>query len=80
MARNEVKKRQIRFLQDKPADQDFFGTHKDFAEAVASALATNPELRTIGLLGKWGSGKSTVLRELKGNIRSSSELSDINPT
>lgn len=77
MPDNKKKKRQIRFLQDKPADQDFFGTHKDLAIAVATALASNPELRTVGLLGKWGSGKSTVLREVQKCIDTTSSLSDI---
>lgn len=77
MGRSKSKQIQIRFLQDRPADQDFFGTHSGLAKAVASALASNPELRTIGLLGKWGSGKSTVLRELDRAITSSTDLSDI---
>jgi hypothetical protein len=77
VGRGNAKQIQIRFLRDRPADQDFFGTHSDLAKAVASALASNPELRTIGLLGKWGSGKSTVLRELERSIAATSELTDI---
>jgi len=75
--RATAKQLKIRFLQDKPADQDFFGTHKALATAVATALASNPELRTIGLLGKWGSGKSTVLRELDRSISANPSLKDI---
>lgn len=77
MGRAKAKQIRIRFLQDKPADEDFFGTHRELAQAVASALASNPELRTIGLLGKWGSGKSTVLKELQKEIGRSVDLSDI---
>lgn len=46
--------------EDKSARDDF--KHTEIAEALAEALRLDPELRVIGLVGKWGSGKSKILR------------------
>jgi len=54
----------IRFVQDEPTEVDFFETHSRLASAIASALDENRHTRIVGLLGKWGSGKSTVVRLL----------------
>lgn len=69
--------RQLRFIQDEPAEQDFFQTHTRLANAIAIAIRTNPKTRVIGLLGKWGSGKSTVIRYLTDQLQSSAEGSNI---
>ena len=52
----------VRFLADEPTDTDSFGSHDRVAQAIASAIVENPSLKVIGLLGPWGSGKSTVVR------------------
>jgi len=54
----------LMFIRDEPADEDFFSTHTALAQAISRTIVTNPKVRTIGLLGRWGSGKSTVLRQL----------------
>ena len=52
----------IRFIADQAADVDFFkGPHQRVADAVVQAIQ-NSEAKTIGLIGPWGSGKSTVVR------------------
>lgn len=61
-------KETLRFIRDEPADIDFFQTHTALAKAIAQTIVTNPLLRTIGLLGRWGSGKSTVLRQLEREL------------
>lgn len=55
------------FLPDKPlavdeADGVRFG-HEAIAEALAKIVTKCPAPFTIGLFGKWGSGKSTVLKQ-----------------
>lgn len=57
-------------IQDAPADHDRFGTHKAIAEAVVDTMDANPTLRTVGIVGPWGSGKSTVLRLFEAEIAS----------
>jgi predicted KAP-like P-loop ATPase len=59
----------IQFLQDEAADSDFFdGSHKRTAEAIKTLIATDQEIRIVGLLGEWGSGKSTVLNILQRRL------------
>jgi len=53
------------FLRDEPAPVDSFGAHKQVADAIAVTMACNPAIRTIGIVGPWGSGKSTVVRLLE---------------
>lgn len=59
----------LQFIRDEPADLDFFLTHTALARAIAQTIITNPLLRTIGLLGRWGSGKSTVLLQLEKELK-----------
>lgn len=57
----------LNFIRDAVASDDFFaspgetGSHERIATAVATAIQQNPSLKVIGLLGPWGSGKSTVV-------------------
>lgn len=53
---------QIRFIKDEAKAEDFFGTHKRVANAVAAVIRVRPELKVLGLIGPWGSGKSTVVK------------------
>lgn len=54
----------VQFISDEPSREDSFDTHSDIASAIATAIETNRYLKVIGLLGHWGSGKSTVIRFL----------------
>lgn len=49
-------------IRDVPANTDEFGAHQRIADAMVATIEANPRLRTIGIIGPWGSGKSTVLR------------------
>jgi hypothetical protein len=51
----------VKFIKDVVADADAFGTHQRIAEAVASVVQAQDSLNVIGLVGPWGSGKSTVI-------------------
>jgi hypothetical protein len=54
----------VNFIGDVPADYDFFDTHTRLAYGIKSAIEGNPKIKVIGLLGRWGSGKSTVAKKL----------------
>jgi hypothetical protein len=56
------------FIQDEAVSEDFFGSHKPVADSIAAVIRKERHLRVIGLLGSWGSGKSTVLNILKTNL------------
>ena len=52
----------IRFITDTAAEADFFeGSHQRVADAIAVTVQQSGP-KTIGLIGRWGSGKSTVIR------------------
>ncbi|MDE0603756.1 MAG: P-loop NTPase fold protein [bacterium] len=53
-----------RTIDDAPADQDAFGSYESKAEVIHELITTEPGGRTIGLEGKWGSGKSTIVKLL----------------
>ena len=50
-------------------EADPFG-HRDYAAAVVDALDALPAHFTLGLFGPWGSGKSTILREVERRLKS----------
>lgn len=58
----------LNFIRDVAADVDFFGSHERVAKAVAEVIASNDDLKVIGLLGRWGSGKSTVVRHIQKRL------------
>lgn len=67
----------IQFLSDEPAKEDYFQTHTQLANAIADAIRANPHLRVIGLLGRWGSGKSTVITKLEAKLQTGTDADGI---
>lgn len=59
----------LKFIIDEPAPVDFFDTHTPVAAAIAQAITDNPGLKIIGLLGRWGSGKSTIVRDVGEKLK-----------
>lgn len=57
------------FIIDEPAPSDEFGTHKRVAEALAEAVVRDGRLKVVGLIGGWGSGKSTVVSLMTGLLK-----------
>lgn len=59
----------FKFLDDRPTDTgqpnyfDFY--HSRIAPALKTILLNESCVHTLGLFGGWGSGKSTIIRELK---------------
>lgn len=69
----EETQRDFAFIIDEPAKEDFFQTHKPVATAISRSILLNPKLKIIGLLGRWGSGKSTIVREVGEQLRSADQ-------
>ncbi len=63
------KSKQFNFLKDAPVGKesknffDFY--HKSVAPALKSILESDTCVHTIGLFGRWGTGKSTIVKLLK---------------
>ena len=51
-------------VDDAPADEDEFGSHKPIVDAIQDLFENEKGGKTIGLEGGWGSGKSTVAKLL----------------
>lgn len=60
----EANAARLRFIIDHPADSDFFNTHTPVAKAITQSIIENSAIKIIGLLGRWGSGKSTIVRQV----------------
>lgn len=52
----------VNFIEDKTAEIDQFRSHTRIANAAAAVISHKRDLKVIGLLGPWGSGKSTVIK------------------
>jgi hypothetical protein len=59
----------VRFIIDEPAGSDFFASHDRLASTLVNVIEAQPELRAIGLLGDWGSGKGAFAEEADGAVR-----------
>lgn len=63
----------VNFIREDPAEEDFFKTHTRLAEAIANTIRLTPDLKVIGLLGRWGSGKSTVAKKVVGILENETD-------
>ena len=53
-------------------DSDHFG-HREYADAIISALPLFPSPFTLGLFGPWGTGKSTILGDVGKRLNGTNE-------
>jgi hypothetical protein len=58
----------LKFVVDEPADVDTFDVHSRVAGAIVDVVRDQPQVKTIGLLGGWGSGKSTVVNLVRARL------------
>lgn len=62
----------INLVKDEAAQTDAFGGHGWVATTLVGLLRDTEDVRFVGLLGPWGSGKSTVVRLAEDELRASS--------
>lgn len=67
------KSNRIHFLPDQPLKADEisqakFG-HEGIADSVRNIILNCPDRFTIGLFGKWGTGKTTIINILKDKLQ-----------
>ena len=70
---NHPKEKKMRFLSDRPLDADEemrFG-HLGLVDTLKDIVSTCPTPFTIGVFGKWGTGKTTILDSLKRKFHAS---------
>ncbi|MDR6831708.1 MULTISPECIES: P-loop NTPase fold protein [unclassified Sphingopyxis] len=60
---------ELRFIVDEPAEVDFLATHTPVAIAITKSIVSHDHLKIIGLRGRWGSGKSTIIRQVGDQLR-----------
>jgi hypothetical protein len=56
------------FIRDQPAVDDSFGAHTRLASVVAELLKNQEQAQVIGILGPWGSGKSTAVKQIENAV------------
>lgn len=59
-----------RLIDDAPAEADAFGAHRRIAEAVAQLIREERGGQAAAIVGRWGSGKSTVIQLVRGFLAS----------
>jgi len=59
----------LNFIRDEASESDFFGSHGRIARAMADVIRRDGGQRMLGLLGPWGSGKSTVVRLMEAELK-----------
>jgi KAP family P-loop domain len=69
-------KRPTFLLDDSPAEADAFGTHERLAKAILELVENAPGGRAIALVGSWGSGKSTVVSQLRSMAAAKPDAAD----
>lgn len=67
----------VRFISDTEPAEDALRTHKRTAAFLAEAIRGNEAIRSIALVGPWGSGKSLVVRYLADAL-GSAQTGDVN--
>src|SRR5437868_6629626 len=58
-------------LADDPAHTDAFGIYERLVDSLAETVTTDKGGKAIGLVGSWGSGKSTVIQLLDAKLAKS---------
>ena len=66
MEENSIK---INLLSDEAVSEDFIGSHDKVALALCDVICKSEGARAIALQGKWGSGKSSIIKMLKTKLK-----------
>lgn len=67
------------YLHEKIEDNEdlITGPHKEIAENIYSLISKEEMGATIGIEGKWGSGKSTLVNLILKKIRENSSITEV---
>lgn len=57
-----------RLVIDTPASSDSFGPHASVAAAIGALIESEQGGRALGIVGKWGAGKSTVVELVRRRL------------
>lgn len=66
-----------RLLTDDPSEEDLLGSHQRLADLIAETISSDSGGKAIALTGGYGSGKSTVIRLLRGALRSRKSIASV---
>ena len=66
---NQQEDKPLRLLLDVPETEAIFGFDKYASILTRAILGTDPHF-TIGIFGKWGSGKTTLIKKLESTLKS----------
>jgi len=56
----------LHFIPDQPTTDDRLGTHESIAETIKDVILSDmPKPFVLGLFGRWGSGKSSIINILR---------------
>jgi hypothetical protein len=62
---NDEKEVKIKLLSDEAVEQDSIGSHEKVADSITRVINESEGGKAIALRGKWGSGKSSIIKMLK---------------
>ena len=75
----KINKKNIKFLSDQPLtadkEQEIRFGHQGIAQSLQKIIFNSPTPFTIGLFGKWGTGKTTILNLLQSKLEKISKIS-----
>jgi len=57
-----------RYIIDEPAKEDKFQAHSAIVDGIIQSILGEPRLRMIALLGRWGTGKSTIMHQFESRL------------
>lgn len=68
MEKEKISNQAPKLINDVPTSEDRFDSHKRIAVAVETLIENNTGGKSISIEGKWGSGKSSVIKLLEDSL------------
>lgn len=67
----------LNFISDEVAEKDEFESHGRIAAAISAVIHARKNLKVIGLLGPWGSGKSSVVKFVREHLATNDKAENV---
>ena len=81
MAKGQKKSNPLHLFSDEPVSKDQLGSHDAIAQTLLDIITTDGKEDyhikrpfVVGLYGKWGSGKSSIIKMLENKIKNIDQL------